>query len=122
MTDLSRYVKGTGTESFTAGETIFKQGEPGRVMYVVLSGEVELTHETADVIRVGAGESFGEMALIEHLGRSATAVAASDVELASINQATFLVLVHDTPHFALEVMQSLSQRLRRANDRDANGG
>jgi CRP/FNR family transcriptional regulator, cyclic AMP receptor protein len=119
---LSRYVKGCPAQTFTAGDTIFKQGDEGRVMYVVLSGDVELTHETSDVIRVGPGESFGEMALIEHRTRSATAVAASDVELASINQATFLVLVQGTPYFALEVMRSLSERLRRANDREANAG
>jgi CRP-like cAMP-binding protein len=88
---LSRYVKGCPAQTFTAGDTIFKQGDEGRVMYVVLSGDVELTHETSDVIRVGSG-------------------------------ATFLVLVQGTPYFALEVMRSLSERLRRANDREANAG
>ena len=43
-------------------------------------------------------------------------VAATDVALAPLNKATFLVLVQDTPHFALEVMRSLSDRLRAANE------
>ena len=53
--------------------------------------------------------------------RSATVTAVTDVVLAPISQGSFLVLVHDTPYFALEVMRSLSDRLRRANQMPASG-
>lgn len=114
--DLSRYVKGQPGVSFKAGETIFDKGDEGRTMYVVVSGEVRLSYDETRSTVVGAGASFGEMALIDKQERSASAEAVTDVELASINQGQFLVLVHETPYFALEVMSSLSARLRRANE------
>ena len=73
-------------------------------------------------VRLGAGESFGEMSLIDKRPRSATVTAVTDVVLAPISQGAFLVLVQDTPYFALEVMQSLSDRLRRANQMQESAG
>jgi CRP/FNR family transcriptional regulator, cyclic AMP receptor protein len=55
---------------------------------------------------------FGEMALIDEAPRSATAVAASAVELVPVGSKQFLFLVSETPHFALNVMRSLARRLR----------
>jgi CRP-like cAMP-binding protein len=55
------------------------------------------------------------MSIIDKHPRSADAVAVTDVELFPISRGLFLVLVQETPHFALEVMKSLSDRLRRAN-------
>ena len=53
---------------------------------------------------------------------SLVSAAVTDVTLAPISQGSFLVLVHDTPYFALEVMRSLSDRLRRANQMPATDG
>lgn len=113
---LSRYVKGQALTDHPAGTTIFREGDPGTTMFVVEEGEVELTYGSGGSVRVGPGESFGEMALIDRRPRSATATAASDVKLYSITQGLFLVLIQETPYFALEVMQSLTERVRRANE------
>ncbi len=112
---LSIYVKGQTPETFAAGSVIFEAGDTGKVMYVVGEGEVELRYQ-GGAVRVGPGESFGEMAIIDQRPRSASAVAATDVTLYPINQGLFVVLVHETPFFALEVMRSLSDRLRAANE------
>jgi CRP/FNR family transcriptional regulator, cyclic AMP receptor protein len=98
-----------------SGEMIFKRGEPGDVMYVVKDGEVTITYGEGQTVPVEAGESFGEMALIDGHVRSADAVASTAVELYPVDRSLFLVLVQDTPFFALEVMKSLTDRLRRAN-------
>ena len=55
------------------------------------------------------------MAIIDKSPRALTAVAAKDCSLAVIDQREFLFLVHETPTFALEVMSSLAERLRRLN-------
>ncbi|HEX9260593.1 MAG TPA: cyclic nucleotide-binding domain-containing protein [Acidimicrobiales bacterium] len=115
--DLSRYVKAGSTRSVAAGEKIFAEGDAGDVMYIIISGRVELRAPGGANITVEAGEPFGEMAIIDKGPRSATAVALIDSELAAINQSTFLVLVQDTPYFALEMMQALSERVRIANAR-----
>jgi CRP-like cAMP-binding protein len=113
---LTQYVIRQAPETFAAGTVIFEQGDAGKVMYVVGEGQVDLRYGDG-VAHVGPGESFGEMAIIDQRERSATAIAATDTKLYPITQGLFLVLVHETPFFALEVMRSLSDRLRAANQR-----
>jgi CRP-like cAMP-binding protein len=115
--NIDLYAKGAEPVRYKAGETIFRRDDEGDVLYIVGAGEVELVIEDGRTVRVGAGESFGEMSIIDKHPRSADAVAVTDVELFPISRGLFLVLVQETPHFALEVMKSLSDRLRRANAR-----
>ena len=60
---------------FRAGQDIFREGEPGDVMYVVRDGQVDLRVKGQLVGALGAGGVLGEMALIEHAPRTATATA-----------------------------------------------
>lgn len=103
--------------SFLAGETIFVAGQPGKLMYIVVAGEVELHQGERLLAIVGPGEPVGEMELIDHGGRSATAIARSDCVLAPITEKHFLYMVQETPQFALQVLRILAERLRLANDR-----
>jgi CRP/FNR family cyclic AMP-dependent transcriptional regulator len=100
-------------QEFQAGATIFAEGTPGDVMYVVLEGEVEVRVGSAVVAVVGPGEIVGEMALIDAHARSATTVARSACRLALVNEQRFLYMVQETPFFALHVMRVLADRLRR---------
>jgi CRP-like cAMP-binding protein len=113
--DIGLYVKDLEPERYAAGEVLFQRGDVGGTMYVVKEGEVELTYGPGRSVRVGAGQSFGEMSIIDKSTRSADGVAVTDVELFPISQGLFLILVQETPYFALEVMRSLSERLRNAN-------
>jgi CRP/FNR family transcriptional regulator, cyclic AMP receptor protein len=117
--DLTRYIPHLDKESFAAGETVFARGDAGTSMYIVVEGEVDIDYDEQRSVRLGVGESFGEMSLIDKRPRSATVTAVTDVTLAPISQGAFLVLVQDTPYFALEVMQSLSNRLRANQVRGA---
>jgi CRP-like cAMP-binding protein len=98
---------------FKAGDIVFKEGEPGDQMYVVLEGEVDIVVNDKVVETVGVDNFLGEMALIEERPRSATAVAKTDCKLAAINQNRFKFLVQQTPYFALRLMQGMAKRLRR---------
>ena len=98
---------------YKAGDTVFKEGEPGDQMYVVLEGEVDIIVHERVVETVGVDNFLGEMALIDERPRSATAVAKTDCKLAPINQNRFKFLVQQTPHFALHLMQGMAERLRR---------
>jgi CRP/FNR family cyclic AMP-dependent transcriptional regulator len=97
---------------FKAGDTVFKVGEPGDQMYVVLEGEVDIIVHDKVVETVGVDNFLGEMALIDERPRSATAVAKTDCKLAPINQNRFKFLVQQTPHFALHLMAGMAERLR----------
>ena len=101
--------------SYSAGSTIFQEGQSRDCMYVVLEGEVELKVGGQVVETVGVDEFFGEMALIDCGARSATAVAKTDCSFVPINEKRFLYMVEETPFFAITVMRVLSRRLRRGN-------
>jgi len=90
-------------ESYSAGNTIFHEGQPRDSMYVVQKGEVELKVGDQVVETVGVDEFFGEMALIDSGARSATAVAKTDCSLLPINEKRFLYMVEETPFFAITV-------------------
>lgn len=83
-------------------------------MYVVRTGEVEIERDGKVVDSVSPGGIFGEMALIDGAPRAATARAKTACEAAPITEKTFLFLVHETPYFALAVMRTLADRLRRS--------
>jgi CRP-like cAMP-binding protein len=107
----------TEGEAFRAGQTIFSAGEPGTAMYVILSGEIELRISDAIVETLGPGEPFGEMALVDHSPRVATAVAKTDCKLVVIPEKRFLFMVQQTPHFSLQIMRVMADRLRRMDAR-----
>ncbi|HSM80941.1 MAG TPA: cyclic nucleotide-binding domain-containing protein [Nodosilinea sp.] len=96
-----------------AGETIFEIGTPGEVMYGVVEGDVELMINGRAVEHIAKGDVFGEGALVQRPAlRASTAVAKTDCKLATVDKAHFMFLVQETPLFALEVIRSLSTRLR----------
>jgi len=98
---------------YKAGDSVFKEGEPGDQMYVVLEGEVDIIVHDKVVETVGVDNFLGEMALIDTRPRSATAIAKTDCRLAPINQNRFKFLIQQTPHFALHLMQGMAERLRQ---------
>lgn len=100
-----------------AGEVIFRAFDMGAEMYVVLEGEVELAIGENVIETLGPGEPFGEMALIDQAPRVATATAKTACKLAVIPERRFLFMVQTTPHFALEIMKVMADRLRTMNAR-----
>jgi len=103
------------TISFKAGDVIFREGDNALDLFVIKSGQVRIQIGNRTVAELAPDTIFGEMALIDDEPRSATAIAATDVELVSVSEKQFLFLVSQTPYFALKVMRILAQRLRTTN-------
>lgn len=111
------YQKQPGIKEFSQGEVIFQAGEIGAVMYGLLEGEVELFVGNRVVETIETGDVFGEGALVhESHKRATTAVAKTNCKVAYLDKDRFLFAVHETPVFALEVMRSYSNRLRRLKE------
>jgi CRP-like cAMP-binding protein len=111
------YQKQPGIKEFSKGEVIFQAGEIGAVMYGVLEGVVDLYVGNKVVETIETGDVFGEGALVhESHKRATTAVAKTNCKLAYLDKDRFLFAVHETPVFALEVMRSYSNRLRRLKE------
>lgn len=102
-----------GARSYAAGETIFREGDAGEAMFAVVEGEVEIVKHGQVLETLGAGAVFGEMALIDRSPRSADARAKTDCTLAPVTQRRFMFLVQETPFFAIDIMRTLAERLRR---------
>jgi CRP-like cAMP-binding protein len=100
------------TLKLPAGEVIFAEGDVGSEMYGIIEGQVELRTSKRTIATLGPDDVFGEMAVVDSSPRMATAVAATDLELAVIDKHRFLFLVHETPTFALQVMSTMADRFR----------
>ena len=101
---------------FNAGSVIFSEREPADVMYVILSGEVELTLHGEPLGAEGKGGIIGEMAMINSATRSATATALNKVRLARLNREQFGGFIGENAEFSLHVMAVLANRLRAVNN------
>jgi CRP-like cAMP-binding protein len=111
--ELTAALKQRPPQPFPAGRTIMKEGEKGGFMYVVVKGNVAVSIKSKVVERAGPGGVFGEMALVDQSPRAASAVAETDAELLPVYRDDFLSLVKTKPAFAVSLLRSLAERLRR---------
>ena len=110
---LSIFQRQPDPQSFSSGQAVFKEGEPGNLMYGVLEGEIALSVNEKIVETIVPGGVFGIGALVSSSVRTYTAIAQTDCKLAFLDEKRFLFVVQETPFFALEVMKSYSERLNR---------
>ena len=109
---------------FAEGQILFREGDPADSVFRLLSGAVDILRELdGDPILLGtvdAGQLIGEMGVVENRPRSATARAASEVEVEILTPTEFLDQIVASPRAARELIRRLSQRLREADDRIVN--
>jgi CRP/FNR family transcriptional regulator, cyclic AMP receptor protein len=118
LEQLSAYV---ARRRVDRGATIFAKGDPGQGLMAVVRGSVRISLPGAggrEVVlnRIGAGEVFGEMALLDGLARSADATAIEDCELLVVDRRNLLHLMHQKPEVAVTLFAVLCARLRRVNE------
>jgi CRP/FNR family cyclic AMP-dependent transcriptional regulator len=99
--------------TYAEGQVIFEDCEPASEMFIVREGTVTLKKGGHIIERLGPGEVFGEMALIDPAPRSATAVAGTGCVVAVVNEQTFVQIVRHVPGFALELARLMARRLRK---------
>ncbi|MCB0001217.1 MAG: Crp/Fnr family transcriptional regulator [Anaerolineae bacterium] len=111
--------------SFAPGVIIFHRDAPGNALYLVESGRVRifLLSETGQEITLnfhGAGDCFGELALLDGLPRSAGAITMEQTVVHSLHRDDFLRHLHAHPHIAESILEVLSRRLRQLTDYTEN--
>lgn len=101
------------------GEVLFREGEPGDVMFVIREGVVRITKASNDADKtiavLGPGEFFGEMSILNDKPRSATAVVEEEAKLLVIHGRTFEQMVKGNAEIAVRLIKKLAQRLDSAN-------
>lgn len=109
------------TKVYQKSDVIFEEGSKGNEMYILRSGKIKLVlggeKESGEVGTLAKpGVFFGEMALIDVAPRAATAIAIEDnTELEVLDREIFLKKIREDPEFALELMRTLSERVRVGN-------
>jgi CRP/FNR family cyclic AMP-dependent transcriptional regulator len=120
VTSLQQLAQAMRRRTFRASEAIFHRDDPGQVMYVIKEGRVRIRLTSAEGQEValavfGPGESFGEMAILDNQPRSADAIAIDKVEVFTLQRQDFIGVIRNHPDIAVEVMKTLSKRVRMAN-------
>ena len=110
----------TQEKQFTKGAEIFKEGDDGDGVYLVKEGQVQISGIIGDNVRhvfskVGPGEVFGEMAVLENKPRSATASARLDSTVYFIPRGVMLAMVERSPQLSMTLLREISARLREFN-------
>jgi signal transduction histidine kinase len=105
---------------FSAGQTIFTEGDEGDGLFLVREGGVQISalvheHERRTLSRVGPGDFFGEMAVLDSGTRSATATAEELTSVYFIPRTIILQLLDHSPRLAVSLMREFSLRLREFN-------
>jgi CRP/FNR family cyclic AMP-dependent transcriptional regulator len=105
--------------TFPAGATLFHEGERGDSAYLLLSGKVSVSLNSAQgpvvVATIGQHNIVGEMALLGDMPRTASIIACEPVEALKIKKDQFFQLLRDLPQMTLEIMRELAIRLNNAN-------
>lgn len=95
-----------------SGEIVFEQGDHGNAFYMVVRGGIHITRGATELALLGPREGFGEMAILDHETRSATATAAEPTTVLRIDQDSFDRLIEQNPAVARGIYRVLTQRLR----------
>lgn len=106
---------------YTSGTTIFREGDRGDSLHVVIEGSVRVTvvstrGEEATVALLGPGEFVGDLALLDGLPRSANAVASEPTKTLMVTREDFRRWLSERPKASLALLEALSQRVRRTDE------
>jgi len=118
--ELERLARATEAVAFRPGETIVEIGDPGKSLFVIVEGQVQVLYPARssdfELARLGAGDFFGEMALLNDKPRSATVRAMTAVQTVKLEKEAFRNIILEAPAVGLKVLEILSFRIRTADE------
>jgi CRP/FNR family cyclic AMP-dependent transcriptional regulator len=116
--DIKRLAKSVVPRSYPKGDEIVKEGEQAVAFYVITSGKCDVMKGGEKVGEKSAGESFGEMSLLDGYPRSTTVIASEDVECLVMTRWDFTAELKSNPSMALAMLPELSKIIRRLEGED----
>jgi len=119
--DLEAIVKASDEKKFETGDIILGKGEGGVGFYLIMDGAVDVKSDSKVLAKLGPGQFFGEMAVLDNQPRSADVVAAGPSRCFIISEWSFKALISQNPRIALKMLQELVRRLRDANKSQNQG-
>lgn len=116
-TFLGRLAEEFNPRTYAPGALMAEEGERGRTFFVIESGEASVLVNGNEVRRLGPGDSFGEMALIDKSARSATVRADTEVRGFQLPVFSFRPIVESHPEMTWALLEAMAQRVRDAESR-----
>jgi CRP-like cAMP-binding protein len=101
--------------SYPANARVVKEGEPGIGLYILLSGQAEVRQGDRTLARLGPGQFFGEMTLLDEQPRSADVIAVQPSECAVLSRWEFWGFAKGEPDVLQGVLRETARRLRETN-------
>ena len=94
-----------------AGRTLIKEGQRGREFFALVEGEVDVHKGSRKLRALGAGEFFGEIALVSNVPRTSTVTSTTPVRVLVVTDRAFQKLLRDSPSIQRKVLEALAKRL-----------
>ncbi len=110
--ELDKVSRAADEIRMTAGTLIIDQGQTGREAFVVVDGDVGVKRNNRKIATLGPGAIVGELSLLDHGPRTATAVCETDCTLLVIDQRRFLGVLDDVPAITHKLLASLASKIR----------
>jgi CRP/FNR family cyclic AMP-dependent transcriptional regulator len=113
--ELDRIALVMHPQAVSAGDVLCAEGEVGHDFFVIADGEAVVERSGRVVAKLGAGDYFGELALLDRGPRSATVRAATDLNLYVLHEQSFVTVLTELPALAQKLLAALAARLREAD-------
>ena len=110
--DLERIAKAGDQVTFAKGESLTKQGEPGKEAFIILSGKAIVKRSGKKVATLGTGSVVGELSLLDNGPRTATVVCDTECQVLVISRGNFLRVIDKVPALAHKLFGALAMRIR----------
>ena len=110
--ELEKVAKAADEIDMQKGTLVVDQGQTGREAFVILHGEVTIKRNGRKIASLGAGDVVGELSLLDHGPRTASAVCATDCTMLVIDQRRFIGVLDSVPSIAHKLMAALASRIR----------
>ena len=121
--DLRLIAEAMEKQSFSAGQVIFREKDPGNFLYIILTGSVRIVKglENPMLLTIlNPNDFFGEMVLFDREGRSASVEAQQDVTVLVLDGGRFLDLLSKHPRIGLALIRTFAGRLREMQQEVVN--
>ncbi len=121
QTEVSNLANRLVERRFNSGQIIFHMGDPAGLLYIITSGKVKIAYTSADgqeavLAILGAGDFFGELALLDDSPRSASAESLESTQTLTLHRDEFLGFIDNNPAFSRQVLNVLARRIRHLNN------
>jgi CRP/FNR family cyclic AMP-dependent transcriptional regulator len=113
--ELQTIARASDDIDIPSGKTLVQEGKPGHEFFLILNGNASVKRGKREIAKLGPGQYFGELALLDRGPRSASVIAKSDMEVLVLGQREFAGVIDEVPTLAHKLLTTMAQRLREAD-------